>query len=80
MITRRGFFKALAGAAVVAFVPATVAAKPIALAPDAASLGWIDMANAIAFNIVGDILPEHQGYYRARALEAAHRYVSRRTS
>ena len=74
MITRRGFFKALAGAAAVAFthtvdIPASITPPP----PKMLELPriyptWIEFANTVAFNWVSQAMPEHGEYWRKRAL------------
>jgi len=75
MINRRGFFKALAGAAAVAFthtvdIPASITpALPKMLElPRMGYPTWIDFANTVAFNLVGQAMPEHGEYWRTRAL------------
>jgi hypothetical protein len=78
-MNRRSFFKALGAAVVIVAAPPVAVAEPTVLAtgipPFTENFYWVDLANAIAFNLVGEFIPEHQGHYRQRSLAAAHRYL-----
>lgn len=79
-MNRRSFFKALGAAVAIVTEPPAVVRHIVHTTQTGGRLEFdlleLDAVNAIAFNIVSEILPEHRNFYRTRALAAAHRFIA----